>query len=106
LCKRGSDKAGFVLDHTAECLEVSWFGDNVVERIPIEDTDDLLRVAHADSLAPGGRTYLETLEARKSLSRIKDGINERMKRVKNEKREGRIEPFNTSIGCTKQVQMG
>ena len=84
LCKRGSNKAGFVMDHTAEYLEVSWLGDRVVERIPIEDTGDLLRVAHADSLAPGGRTYLETLEARESLSRIRDGINERMKRVKNE----------------------
>ena len=84
LCTRGFKQTGFVLNHTPEYLEVRWMGNRTVEQIPAENIDDLLRVAHADSRGDDGRTHLETLESLEALSRIQDGIAERMKRVKNE----------------------
>jgi hypothetical protein len=88
LCTRGFKNNGFVLNYTPEYLEVRWMGDEGVERIPAENIDDLLRVAHADSLAPGGRTYRETLESCcEGLRFISEGIRERMKTVKTKAEE-------------------
>lgn len=87
LCTRGLKNRGFVLSHAPEYLEVRWMGDEGVERIPAENIDDLLRAAHADSLAPGGRTYLETLESLEGLRFISEGIKERMKTVKTKAEE-------------------
>ena len=85
LCTSGFEKNGFVLSHTAEYLEVLWMPGEVVERVPEESIDNLLRVAHADSIGPGGgQTNLETLETLEALSRIREGITARMKTVKNE----------------------
>ena len=42
--------------------------DGTIERIPAEDVDNLLRVAHADSLGPDGqRTNLQYLEVFETL---------------------------------------
>jgi hypothetical protein len=85
LCTLGFEKNGFVLSHTAEYLEVRWMQGGGIERIPTGEIDNLLRVGHAaDSIAPGGRTNLQNLEAIEALSGISDGIAERMKTVKNE----------------------
>jgi len=85
VCTLGFEKNGFVLDYTVEYLEVRWMGNEGVERIPAEDIDNLLRVAHADSpSADGTKTNLETLEALESLSRIQNAVSDRMKAVKNE----------------------
>jgi hypothetical protein len=81
---------GWVLNHTPEYLEVRWTGDDGVERIPAENVDDALRVAHADGLTPDGtQSNLETLEVLESVSRLKNAVANRMKTVKNdtEKRE-------------------
>ena len=98
VCTSGFKKSGFVLNHTAEYLEVRWMPDGGIERIPTEDADDLLRVAHADSLSPGGqRTNLENLESIEALSRIEDGIRERMKTVKNESEKKELDRLTRRI---------
>lgn len=89
VCTLGFKKEGLVLDHTAEYLEVRWIG-GVVERIPAEDIDDVLRVAHSDSLTSGGKmTNLEALNQIESLQRIRNAAAERLKTVTgpDEKRE-------------------
>jgi hypothetical protein len=90
VCTLGFKKSGFVLHHTPEYLEIRWMGNDGVERIPAENVDDVLRVAHADSLtADGTQSNLETLEVLESVSRLKNAIAERMKTVtsEGEKRE-------------------
>jgi hypothetical protein len=85
VCTIGFKKNGFVLNYTSEYLEVRWMPRGGVERIPAEDIDNLLRVAHASSpTADGKNTNLETLEVIESLSRVEAAITERMKTVKNE----------------------
>jgi hypothetical protein len=64
---------------------VRWAGDDGVERIPAVTVDDVLRVAHADSLTPDGtQSNLESLEALESISRLKNAVANRMRAVKNE----------------------
>jgi hypothetical protein len=97
LCTLGFEKNGFVLSHTAEYLEVRWMPGGKVERIPTEDVDDLLRVAHANSLTSAGRTNLESLESLEALSRISEGISERMKKVKNENEKKELDRLTRRI---------
>jgi hypothetical protein len=85
VCTIGFKKNGFVLSHTPEYLEVRWLQRGGVERIPAQDVDNLLRVAHASSpTADGKSTNLEALEVIESLSRVEAAVSERMKMVKNE----------------------
>jgi hypothetical protein len=85
LCTLGFKKNCFVLDHTPECLEVQWMDDGGVERIPTDAIDNLLRVAHADSLGPDGRrTNLEYLQTREALGFLEQGLAERTKATKSE----------------------
>src|SRR5208337_2548202 len=81
----GFKKNGFVLSHTPEYLEVRWMShdgvdavDAIVEKIPTEDVDSVLRVMHADSIAPDGdKTCLESLEAIEALERVQLAVANR-----------------------------
>jgi hypothetical protein len=85
VCTRGFDKPGFVLNHTAEFLEVRW-SDDSIERVPRVDIDSLLRVGHADSLGPDGRrTNLESLQSLEALDSIQHGMAERIKTIRSDK---------------------
>lgn len=85
VCTRGFDKPGFVLNHTAEFLEVRW-SDDRIERVPRVDIDSLLRVGHADSLGPDGRrTNLESLQSLEALDSIQHGMTERIKTIRSDK---------------------
>ena len=60
--------------------------DSSIERIPAEDVDNLLRVAHADSLGPDGQsTNLEYLQAFETLDFLEHGVKDRMKVLKSDK---------------------
>ncbi len=85
LCALGFKKSGLVLNHTAEYLEVRWLAGEGIERIATADVDNVLRVAHADSLGPDGQTYLQTLEAIEVATRLKADLSERMRTVKSKK---------------------
>ena len=73
----GFKKVGLVREFTPAYLEVRWNdagneGSDKIERIPTADIDNLVRVAHADALSPGGsRTNLQTLEDIESLERVR-----------------------------------
>jgi hypothetical protein len=91
----GFEKNGFVLNHTPEYLEVLWMGpDDTVERVPTEQVENLLRVAHADSLSPdGSKTNLEKLKARQALQQIRDLAEQREKSFKNERERRQADAF-------------
>jgi hypothetical protein len=86
-CTRGFERVGFVLSYTPEYLEIRW-NEIGIERIPADEINDIVRVAHADSVCSGGHeTNLEMLEALLALERIRDvGANRTFKndREKNE----------------------
>jgi len=86
VCTRGFEKNGFVLNPAPEYFEVRWMNDASIERIPSDAIDDLLRVAHADSLGPDGRrTNMEYLQAFEGLEFLKHGLSERVNALKSEK---------------------
>jgi hypothetical protein len=90
VCTLGFEKNGFVVDCSSQHFEVRWIPGGIVEQIPAGDIDNLLRVAHADSLSPDGRrTNLQFLEAVESLSHVQKALAERINTVKdeNEKKE-------------------
>jgi hypothetical protein len=59
--------------------------DGGVERIPTDAIDNLLRVAHADSLGPDGhRTNLEYLQVFEGLDFLGHGLAERAKATESE----------------------
>lgn len=92
VCTLGFEKNGFVLNHTPEYLEVQWMNGGSIERIPTEAVDQLLRVAHADSLGPDGhRTNLEYLQVRESLDGLEQRIAERTKAIKSEKEKQELD---------------
>jgi hypothetical protein len=104
VCTLGFEKNGFVVDCTSQHLEVRWMPGAVVERIPAEDIDNLLRVAHADSLGPDGhRTNFQFLEAIESLSRREEAVAERIKTVKNENEKEELDRLTRRLfaedGC-------
>jgi hypothetical protein len=85
VCTLGSEKTGFVLNHTPEYLEVRWGPEGVAERLTAREAERVLRVALADSpTASGTMTNLEALNQLEALCYMEDAIHERMKRVKNE----------------------
>lgn len=86
LCTKGFDRNCFVVSHAPEYLEVRWMDDGTVERIPTEQVDILLRVAHADSLGPDGqRTNLQYLQVLETLDFLEHGAKDRMKALKSDK---------------------
>jgi hypothetical protein len=81
----GFKKSGFVLDSTADYLEVMWMPGSTTERIAKADADNLLRVAHAGSLAPkSDKTNLELLMDLLALDRIKVAVRDRIASLKTE----------------------
>jgi hypothetical protein len=102
VCTLDFKKNGFVVDCTPQYLEVRWMSGSGIERIPAEDIDQLLRVAHADSLGPDGdRTNLQFLEAVESLSHVQDLLAERIRTVKDESEEEELNRLTRRIfaGC-------
>jgi hypothetical protein len=92
VCTLGFEKNCFVLNFTPEYLEVRWMNDGSIERIPSDAIDNLLRVAHADSLGPDGcRTNLEYLQASETLSFVQHGLAERMKTITSENEKQKLD---------------
>jgi hypothetical protein len=86
VCTRSFERNCFVRNHDPESFEVRWMPDGTIERIPAEEIDNLLRVAHADSLGPDGqRTNLQYLEVFETLDFLERGVNDRMKAIKSDK---------------------
>jgi len=68
-----------VIDSTPTYLEVAWMPGCVTERVPIGEVDNLLRVAHAESLsATGDKTNVEVLKTLLALHRIQASIAARI----------------------------
>lgn len=85
VCSLGSSKSGFVLDYTAEYLEVLWMPEGPVERLTDGAAESVIRHAHADSISPGGTmTNLEALETIEALNRVAEAARERSKSIKSE----------------------
>jgi len=92
VCTRGFEKVGFVLSYTSACLEIRWNRPDSIERVPADEVDDILRVAHADGLSPAGqRTNLESLE---SLDSYPPAIRKRMGNLRR------------GTGCSRSVSAG
>ena len=96
----GFEKNGFVLNYTPEYLEVLWMGsDGTVERVPTEQVENLLRVAHADSLSPdGSKTNLEKLKATQGLHQTSELIKQREKSFKNERERRQADDLGSYAG--------
>jgi hypothetical protein len=86
VCTRGFGKVGFVVRYTPGYLEILWpIG---VERVPADDVDNIRRMAHWDSVPPGGqRTNLETLESLEALETLSNALENRTFKNDHEKRE-------------------
>ena len=105
----GFTKVGLVREFTPAYLEVRWNdagneGNDKIERIPMADIDNLVRVAHADALSPGGsRTNLQTLEDIESLERVRALAAERMKTIKSPSEQAHVNSLiaraNATDGC-------
>ena len=87
ICTRGFKAVGFVLNHTTEYLEIRW-NEGGTERIPADEIDDILRVAHADGIIPGEhRTNLELLEDLVALECVRSAVvNRSFKNAREKKR--------------------
>lgn len=102
----GFKKSGLVTEFTPTYLEVRWNeeGTDKIERVPTADIDNLVRVAHADSLSAGGqKTNLENLQVLEALDHIRALTVERMKTIKSPREEtevnGLIERAHATDGC-------
>lgn len=90
LCTRGFRMSGFVVSCTPEHLEVRW--PDCVERIPADEIDSLVRLAHADGSSPSGeKTNLETLLTLEALERI--GTLARNRKFKNARQKAEADNF-------------
>jgi len=90
LCTRGFQIAGFVVSSTPEFLEVRW--KDCVERIPADQIDSVIRLAHADGPSPSGeKTNLETLLALEALEHI--GALARNRNYKNAREKTESDNF-------------
>ena len=89
VCTLGFEKVGFVLSYTSEYLEIRWNGRDGIERVPAPEVDDILRVAHADSVAPGDppKTNLELLRTIEALERVRNAAANRTFKNDREKSE-------------------
>ena len=80
VCSRGFRMAGLVASCTPEYLEVRW--KDCVERIPADEVDSVIRLAHADGLSGSDeRTNLETLLALEALEHF--GMSTKNRKFKN-----------------------
>ena len=94
---RGFKQVGMVTDYTPAYLEVRWNdegneGNDKIERVPMERVDDLLRVAHADTLfSTDGQTNLQTLNGIEALERIQVGIRNRIKTIRSPAEQAEVD---------------
>jgi hypothetical protein len=88
VCTLGFEKVGFVLSYTPEYLEIRWEG-GIIEKRLAPEIEDILRVAHADSFAPGDppKTNLELLRTIEALERIGNAAANRTFKNDGEKNE-------------------
>ena len=102
----GFKKVGLVREFTPAYLEVRWNdedneGNDKIERIPTAEIDNLVRVAHADALSPGGsRTNLQALEAIESLERVRALAAERTKTIKSPREQAHVNSLVTRAHAT------
>jgi hypothetical protein len=102
----GFKKVGLVRGLTAAYLVVRWDdagneGTDKIERIPTTDIDNLVRVAHADALSPGGtQTNLQALEVIESLERVRTLAAERMKTIKSPGEQAHVNILITRANAT------
>ena len=81
----GFKKSGFVLESTPDYLEVMWMPGSITERVGAAEADDLVRVAHAASLAAtGDKTNAEVLRDILALHRIETALRDRIASCKTE----------------------
>jgi hypothetical protein len=98
---RGFQLAGLVTEVTSSYLEIRWNkggneGKDTIERIPAADMDNVIRVAHADSLSPGGdKTNLQSLDAIEALERINIAIRNRMATIKTPTEKAEVDSLVT-----------
>jgi hypothetical protein len=98
---RGFKLAGLVTEVTSSYLEVRWNkegneGHDKIERIPAAEMDNLVRVAHADSLSAGGdQTNLQTLEAIEALESINIAMRNRMATIKTPQEKAEVDSLVT-----------
>jgi len=82
--------AGLVASYTPEHLEVRW--KDCVERIPADEIDSVIRLAHADGpSANGEQTNLETLLALEALEHI--GTLTKNRKFKNAREKSEADNF-------------
>jgi hypothetical protein len=90
VCARGFQMAGLVVSCTPEFLEVRW--KDCVERIPADEIDSVIRLAHADGpSASGERTNLETLVTLEALEHI--GTLAKNRKFKNAREKTEADNF-------------
>jgi hypothetical protein len=98
---RGFKLAGLVTEVTSSYLEVRWNkegneGNDTIERIPAAEMDNLVRVAHADSLSAGGdQTNLQSLEGIEALERVTIAMRKRMATIKTPREKAEVDSLVT-----------
>jgi hypothetical protein len=103
---RGFKIAGLVTEYAPGYLEVRWNeagteGNDKIERIPTEEIDNVVRVAHADSLsADGKKTNSETLETLEALERVRALAVERMKTIKSPSEQAHVNSLIARASAT------
>ena len=92
VCTKGFEKVGFVVSYTSGHLEILW--PNGVERVPSDEVDDIRRMAHWDSVPPGGqKTNLETLESLEALEILSNALSNALtdRAFKNEHEKAEVD---------------
>ncbi len=88
VCTRNFQRVGFVVNCAREFVEVRWTEGGGIEKVPADQVDDLLRVAHADGPAPnGGRTNLQALQSLEALDAMRDALAHRTFKNAQERHE-------------------
>lgn len=97
----GFQKVGFVLDSTAEYLEVLWRGTDKAERIERARVDAVLRVSHAASVMQGNRqTNVELLNDLLALTRLEMMLKDRQSATKTESERKRVDLLVARVFAT------
>jgi hypothetical protein len=94
---RGIKLAGLVTEFTPTYLEVRWSkegneGNDQTERVPTDEIDNLLRVAHADAhFSAEGQTNLQTLNSLEGLDRIEVDLRNRQATIKSPAEQAEVD---------------
>jgi hypothetical protein len=90
VCSRGFRMAGLVASCTPEYLEVRW--KDCVERIPADEIDNVIRLAHADGPSAGDeQTNLGTFLALEALEHV--GTQAKNRKLKNARERSEADNF-------------